>query len=223
MNIDKLYVGESIKNYKVLCQLLNQPVKAGSSRKAQLNDFKCYFDWEKDGNKFVITEIYRKPLNKPDRRHLGNRTGKYTVGNSSTYHVPMNLSDSNGVYKIQNGNDIYIGSTVVGFRKRYTQHYTNKGGFMPHTQKLLINGGIFEILWIAPDNVSEKIIREKEQIFINQYKNNSKFNLINIDDTVKIKGNHKREISHRKRVFIDEENFEKALRLLENNNITIYK
>ena len=45
---------------------------------------------------------------------------------------------------------------------------------MDHTQRLLQNGGIFEILWIAPDNTSENDIRQKEQEYINQYKENEK-------------------------------------------------
>lgn len=47
------------------------------------------------------------------------------------------------------------------------------------TQRLLQNGGIFEILWIASDNTSENDIRQKEQEYINQYKENEKLHIIN--------------------------------------------
>ena len=74
VDISKLYIGMTVKNYKVLCELLGQPVKEGNSRKAQLDDFKRYFDWEKSGQKFIITDIYDTPLTKEDRRKLGNNS-----------------------------------------------------------------------------------------------------------------------------------------------------
>ena len=74
IDVSKLKIGMTVKNYKELCQLLNQPVKTGNSRKAQLNDFKCYFDWEKSRCKFIITDIYDTPLTKEDKRKLGNNS-----------------------------------------------------------------------------------------------------------------------------------------------------
>ncbi|MCF2642246.1 hypothetical protein I6E50_07485 [Roseburia hominis] len=67
-------VGMVIKNYKELCNLLGQEVKSGKSKKLQLEDFKRYFDWEKSGQKFIITDIYDTPLTKEDRRKLGNNS-----------------------------------------------------------------------------------------------------------------------------------------------------
>jgi hypothetical protein len=64
----------TVKNYKALCGLLEQPEKTGKSRKYQLDDFKRYFDWEKSGQKFIITDIYDEPLTKEDKRKLGNNS-----------------------------------------------------------------------------------------------------------------------------------------------------
>lgn len=58
MDIDKLQVGMIVKNYKELCSLLDEPVKDGNSKKAQLKEFERYFRYHKEGNKFVIDEIY---------------------------------------------------------------------------------------------------------------------------------------------------------------------
>ena len=63
-----------VKNYKMLCELLNQPIKSGKSRKLQLDDFSRYFDWEKSGQKYIITDIYDVPLTKEDKRKLGNNS-----------------------------------------------------------------------------------------------------------------------------------------------------
>lgn len=67
-------IGMVIKNYKELCTLLGQEIKSGKSKKIQLEDFKRYFDWEKSGQKFIITDIYDTPLTKEDRRRLGNNS-----------------------------------------------------------------------------------------------------------------------------------------------------
>lgn len=66
--------GMVIKNYKILCTTLNQEIKNGKSRTLQLKEFKRYFDWEKDGQKFIITDIYDTPLPKDDLRKKGNNS-----------------------------------------------------------------------------------------------------------------------------------------------------
>ena len=74
VDTSNLFIGMTVKNYKVLCELLGQQVKSGKSRKLQLEDFKRYFDWEKSGQAFVITDIYDTPLTKEDKRKLGNNS-----------------------------------------------------------------------------------------------------------------------------------------------------
>ena len=70
----KLKKGMIVKNYKILCGILEQPIKSGKSRKLQLANFRRYFDWEKSGQKFIITHIYDIPLTKEDKRKLGNNS-----------------------------------------------------------------------------------------------------------------------------------------------------
>lgn len=74
IDTSNLSIGMRVKNYKVLCELLGQQVKSGKSRKYQLEDFNRYFEWEKSGQAFVITDIYDTPLNKEDKRRLGNNS-----------------------------------------------------------------------------------------------------------------------------------------------------
>lgn len=74
MDITKLYVGQEIKNYIVLCEILGEPVKAGNTKTLQLKNFQRYFTWRKEGHKFIITEIYAVPLEKEDKRREGNHS-----------------------------------------------------------------------------------------------------------------------------------------------------
>lgn len=74
VDTSKLTIGMTVKNYKVLCELLGQEIKDGKSKKYQLENFKRYFEWEKAGQKFIIMDIYDTPLEKEDLRKLGNNS-----------------------------------------------------------------------------------------------------------------------------------------------------
>lgn len=60
MNIKNLRKGQTIKNYRELCVLLEESVKSGASKRSQLKDFERYFSYTKDGNKFIINEIFEE-------------------------------------------------------------------------------------------------------------------------------------------------------------------
>lgn len=62
LNITNIKVGETYKNYKQLCELLEIEVKGGNAKKAQLKEWERFFKYEKEGNKFTITSIYETPL-----------------------------------------------------------------------------------------------------------------------------------------------------------------
>jgi len=81
MNIDKLreYVktNNTIPNYKFLCSILGLKIKTSDSKKAQLKEMDRYFKYHKDGNKFIIDEIYTETLPKIENRG-GNNVTEYT-------------------------------------------------------------------------------------------------------------------------------------------------
>ena len=59
MELNNISNGMHVKNYKELCLLLNEPIKGGDSKKAQLKDWERYFKYHKDGKtSFVIDEVY---------------------------------------------------------------------------------------------------------------------------------------------------------------------
>lgn len=72
--IQKVLEVGMVKKYKELCQLLQQEVKTSDSKKAQVKEWKRYFDFEYVNRKFIITEIYDEPLPKEDGRSRGNNS-----------------------------------------------------------------------------------------------------------------------------------------------------
>lgn len=67
-----LQIGNKYSSYKTLANILNEPIyKGGNQRKAQLSNWECYFNYEKEGNAYIITEIYNIPLTK--KRKFTNR------------------------------------------------------------------------------------------------------------------------------------------------------
>ena len=74
INTSNLKVGQVVKNYKELCALLGEEVKTGKSKQLQIDNMKRFFEWEKSGQKFLITDIYDTPLPKEDGRSSGNNS-----------------------------------------------------------------------------------------------------------------------------------------------------
>ena len=72
MEICNLKKGMEIKNYKELCNVLNIKTKAGNSKKSQLKELERYCNYIKEGNRFIIKEIYKDPKIKEDGRKTNN-------------------------------------------------------------------------------------------------------------------------------------------------------
>jgi len=72
-----LIIGQEVKNYKMLCGLLNEDVKGGTAKTLQLKDWERYMSWDKNGISFIITDIYNEVLPKPD--------SKVALGNNNIY------------------------------------------------------------------------------------------------------------------------------------------
>lgn len=72
VDVSNIKEGLTVNNYKAMCGLLNESVKGGSAKKAQLSEWERFFKWNKNGNKFIIIEIYDIPKEKTIA-HGGNR------------------------------------------------------------------------------------------------------------------------------------------------------
>lgn len=70
---EQLTPGTILKNYKELCSLLELPETTGKSKQLQINNLRRFCAMEKDGNRYIITELYDIPLEKEDKRVKGNR------------------------------------------------------------------------------------------------------------------------------------------------------
>lgn len=68
MKLSAVQVGLRLKSYRELCTLLEEPVKGGDSKKAQLKEWGRYFSYEQQGNTFIIKEVYPVPLPSEDGR-----------------------------------------------------------------------------------------------------------------------------------------------------------
>lgn len=82
-----------------------------------------------------------------------------------------------GVYKIENRDYIYIGSTRVSLAGRFLQHYHNEGGSHSKTYNVLHNYGDFTCLesfgYCDIEDVDEQDLRDCEAKYIWLFKNNT--------------------------------------------------
>ena len=64
IDVSKLHIGMVVKNYSTMCELIGDEVvvSKGNSRVAQKKNWKRYFDWDTQGQKYIIKEIYSYPL-----------------------------------------------------------------------------------------------------------------------------------------------------------------
>ena len=192
LDTSRLEIGMIVKNYKELCNLLNENPKTGNSKNAQLKEWQRYFEFERPKYKqsYIILDIYDEPLDKEDNRKSGNYT-VYGNENSAKYQeikkyfkVLAAYINNPGVYKIENDQYIYIGSTTKSFAKRFSQHYHNYSNQHEKTQNILLNNGVFTCLQSFPPGTKEKIIRQAEGKYISEYKNSSSTKkLINVNMT----------------------------------------
>ena len=177
MKIENLQIGQVLKSYKQLCEVLEESVTAGNSKKSQIKEWERYFNYHKEGNKFIIDEIYDAPLKKTDKRMYGNNKGN--TKQYKEFNVDEDEENNIGIYYIILNDDIYIGSTYAGFKKRFLQHYYGESPSMKHTYKLLQNGGVFNILYNMSGIDDIQLIRMVEHYFIDYFDSNVEFNVIN--------------------------------------------
>lgn len=81
MNLEKLTEGMVLKNYKELCEVLGEKIKGGKSKTLQLKELERFIKYRKEGNKFIIEEVFETPKEKIDNR--GKSEG--SRGNNTVY------------------------------------------------------------------------------------------------------------------------------------------
>ena len=197
--------------------ILNEEPKRGGSKTKQMKQIESLYEVEQNGRKYMLVEKYDTPKEIEDNR--GKAKKDYPQ-----YVIEDKYDKSIGVYKITLDNQIYIGSTVVGFRERFISHIS-KFNTLP-TKKMLDNGATFEILQIC-DGMTENEIRHIEDNWIEEYRNNPNWIVVNERKNVGIKGEgftkDKRQRKNSKpkyiKVRINKDDFDKTIELLKSNGI----
>jgi hypothetical protein len=88
MNTSKLYNGQTFKNYKELCHVLEMEIKSSTdSKKAQMKELSRFCTFNKSGHKFIIEEVFENPLPKIENR--GKSEG--SRNNNSVYGEMIQL------------------------------------------------------------------------------------------------------------------------------------
>ena len=207
MKIENLYEGQIIKNYRALCKLLNIEVVGGNAKMKQIKELKRYCDFKRDKNKYIITKIFDEPIQKKKLPIVKNEY--------KNLKVPLEQWNNYGVYSITLDNDIYIGSTITQFRKRYREHEKGYDKMMKHTYDLINNGGVFEVVFDMTGINDVDLIRMVEDEFIKYYLEHPDWNLIN-----KYKSSYKdKKENPYKNIKIPKENYYEALQLLYKHNL----
>jgi hypothetical protein len=78
MNKDNIVLNFKYKSYKLVCEVMEEIIKSGNSKKAQLEEWSRYFNIKRDGNGYIFLEKYEVALPKIDNR-------ANTKGNNNLY------------------------------------------------------------------------------------------------------------------------------------------
>ncbi|PJI09957.1 MULTISPECIES: hypothetical protein [Clostridium] len=133
MNINNLELNKKYKNYKILCDVLKEKIKTGKSKQLQFKEWERYFTYHKDGNAFIIDEIYINPKEKIDNRgKVDNYKGIYGKYLDVLIENILFKKNSNVMYITSNGlaelthmvNKNY--KMCNGNRKKFHKYMQNK-------------------------------------------------------------------------------------------------
>ena len=130
MNISGLHKDLIIKNYKELCGILGVEVKKGKGRDLQIEDWKRYFCFERDGHKYIITKIYDESLTKENKKSNGGILSRISQGKYSREMFPL----------------------VKNFVAKNDIEYISKGVMM---RKLKLKNGNYDVAMNNPEATAE--------------------------------------------------------------------
>jgi hypothetical protein len=71
MNLEKLQVGQTFKNYKELCKTLGIEEKKARSKNFQIKELQRHFQFSRNGQSITIEKIYPHALKKVDNSYFG--------------------------------------------------------------------------------------------------------------------------------------------------------
>lgn len=89
MNINNLSVGQVIKNYKTMCEILEIKSTGGNAKKLQLKELERFVQYHKEGQKIIIDKIYEEPLPIENNRRICAITHNINKGVYSKEMFPL--------------------------------------------------------------------------------------------------------------------------------------
>lgn len=171
LTLENIYVGMEIKNYKEFCKLLDEPIKSGKSKICQINRWKQSIDFERNAT------VGFKILKVGSVEDFHSRDYIFSAG-IECFSLSYREAHKAGVYIIHNDTNAYIGSTR-DFRERFLSHYRNPTKHQNNSYNILHNNGVFEVLWVAKDKDDLQELVNKEQYYLDYYKDINKYHIVN--------------------------------------------
>ena len=207
--LQMLVDSQSELNYRELTNFLELPYLRGCSKDKQLSELSKICKIEKDKTKYKITEIYDEIID--DNRRKSHFSELTNISKEDEHKA--------GIYKIQLDNDIYIGQTN-DLKRRFYQHYYGQNirykGFGADTEKLLRNGGSFEVLEFE-DNVEQRLLKENYWV---QYYSQNGYNILNTEKLLSNKNSRQKRNKHNtKCIKVLAKNYNEAIQLLKDKGL----
>ena len=202
-----------IKNYKELCRYLEWNTTTGNAKKSQFKDLERYCKYHKEGQKIVVDEVFETPL--PSNSQSGRPTSII-----SEFCIDEDKFNNGGVYIIQLGNEIYIGSTV-NFRQRFNAHRSKSNTKLPQTKDLIERGGQMSILHDMTDIEDEELLRMVEYEYIKYFRDSGKFTVLNDKDPISFDKYYRKKQKYI-RFKIEENDYDKVVEILKREGVKIY-
>ena len=207
--LQMLVDSQSELNYRELTNFLELPYLRGYSKDKQLNELSKICKIEKNKTRYKITEIYDEIID--DNRRKSHFSELTNISKEDEHKA--------GIYKIQLDNDIYIGQTN-DFKRRFYQHYYGQNirykGFGADTEKLLRNGGSFEVLEFE-DNVEQRLL--KENYWVKYYSQND-YNILNTEKLLSNKNSSQKSNKPKtKCIKVLAKNYNEAIQLLKDKGL----
>ena len=208
---------KTYKNWKEICETMGWKITGGNIKKKNLQVLDSLCEYIKDGNKFIVTNIFDEPKEIIDKRKRKESTLDY-----SQFKVEKEIERDSGVYMIKLSNFIYIGETV-DFKRRFRQHKMGYDKLMPHTKKLIEEGGEFYVLHNTNGIIDEILLQMLEYEYIKYFRDNTDYIVINERKSINIDEyyNKNKKKLIKKKIYVSSEDYEFAIAVLGHNGIEI--
>jgi hypothetical protein len=125
MNLINIQAGNIYKNYKHLCEVLEEQPTTGNAKIAQLKEWERFFSYSKNGYKLIITEVFEQPKEKQDLRSQGNNTTHY-IPTIEKLILDLLVQDKNNGQVFLSKNMLLKSLKMINDNYTYSQYKTLK-------------------------------------------------------------------------------------------------